>query len=290
MTAINLKKEEDGQELPLLNSILNDEIFNEEIREELIKTNSNEEFIQTLMKYDKNSNYDYFMNGYLEWSLNETKNLSRLSNVSRLRNLLGSFIYGTPESQGMPFYFYYTNQDKVRSAPFHFSTKDSNFNKYRLFVNRYTRYFRQKMTNRLSVGLIIFGLLMGFIIKPVLIEFKEQIQLISDVSKIKDIGESNNEKSKENILKDKASNLEKAKQLKEKYESGEITAEEFNIKASDIKNLDIKYDNLIKRNEIINKAETEINIAYRKKKDSDYIQDIRSRRDEELKQLENKGE
>lgn len=290
MTAINLEKEEDSQELPLLNSILNDEIFNEEIREELIKTNSNEEFIQTLMKYDKNSNYDYFMNGYLEWSLNETKNLSRLSNVSRLRNLLGSFIYGTPESQGMPFYFYYTNQDKVRSAPFHFSTKDPKFNKYRLFVNRYTRYFRQKMTNRLSVGLIVFGLLMGFIIKPVLIEFKEQIQLISDVSKIKDIGESNNEKSKENILKDKASNLEKAKQLKEKYESGEITAEEFNIKASDIKKLDIKYDNLIKRNEIINKAETEINIAFRKKKDSEYIQDIRSRRDEELKQLENKGE
>lgn len=289
MTAINLEKTNQDN-FKFLNKIMNDDEFDEEVRKELINSNSNEEFIQTLMKHDSTSSYDDFMAKYIVWANNQTKNLIRLTYISRFRNFLGTLVYGTPESQKMPFYFYYTAQDKVRSAPFHFSTTNKSFDKYRLFVNRYTRFFRQRMTKLVSISLIVFGLVMGVIVKPAIIETKAQYNLIKDVSTIRSNGENNLAEINARVEEDKKENLDKAKSLKAQYENGEITPEEFNAKATEIKNLDTKYNDLIKRNTISRQAQIEIDIALRKKKDNEFIQSIRDKRDEELKQFETKGE
>ncbi|ACT51282.1 hypothetical protein [Methylovorus glucosotrophus] len=290
MTELNKVSLDKEKELTFIDKIMNDEVFDEKIREELINTKTNEEFVEVLIKHNPTTNFDVFMDDYKRWANNPTSDLRQLTYISKFRNMLGCFIYGTPESQNMPFYFYYSSQDKVRSAPYHFDPNFKQFNKYRLFVNRYTRFFRQRMTNTLSIGLIIFGIVMGFVLKPFIIEVKDQIQIVKDVGKIREDGETRLEEAKARVEKAKSENLEKAKLLKTQYENGELTAEEFNKKALEIKNLDIKYTTLIKKQKIITEADIDISIALRKKKDSDFIESIRKEKEEALKKYETKGE
>lgn len=284
------KKTEKTLSNNLLKKIMNDEVYDKEVRNELLATESNEDFVKVLMKHSPTTSFDSFMADYSAWALNPTKDLRQLTYVSRFRNLLGSFIYGTPESQNMPFYFYYSLQDKVRSAPFHFSTEYKQFDKYRLFVNRYTRYFRQKMTNTLCTWLIVFGLAMGFIIKPFIIEVKEQVQEIKDISTIRDNGEQRIDDYTSKYEELKSQNISKAKEIKTQYESGEITAEEFNTKALEIKAKDKELNDNFAKYKIQNDSQINIDIAIRKNKDSEYIQNLRDSREEELKKLETKGE
>lgn len=260
--------------------IMNEQIIDINLREQLVNAESNEEFEEILTNANPNNNYDSFKKNYLAWANNPTKDLSQTTYISRFRNLLGSFVYGSPESMNMPFYFYYTNQDKVRSAPFHFNigrfnykmqekyineqgevknnpfyfiVENVEFTAYRLFVNRYTRYFRQKMARQIAIILLAVGLLSGVILKPAVVGVQNKIHKMSIVSEYKKNSAHEIDYLKSEAEKQKTKYVEAAKELKTQYESGKIQADEFNKRITNIKDLDTKLDkNLQERIDTIN--------------------------------------
>lgn len=232
--------------------IMNEQIIDINLREQLVNAESNEEFEEILTNANPNNNYDSFKKNYLAWVNNPTKDLSQTTYISRFRSLLGSFVYGSPESMNMPFYFYYTNQDKVRSAPFHFIA-DEEFTPYRLFVNRYTRYFRQKMARQIAIILLAVGLLSGVILKPAVVGVQNKIHKMSIVSEYKKNSAHEIDYLKSEAEKQKTKYVEAAKELKTQYEAGKIQADEFNKRITNIKDLDTKLDkNLQERIDTIN--------------------------------------
>lgn len=249
-------------------------IFKEDVLESLKKIENDEEMANFLMDNDPRNDINYFWAGYKVWANQDKGSLKLLTYKSRLSNYLGTFFYGSPESQGMPFYFYYETMDKLRSSPNHFNNiEESTYeeHRYRLFVNRYAIHLRRKTSKWIALTLVAMGLFMGLVGKPIVDGVKHKVALISAVNER--VGNVENEVDSQianvkQLLSDrKAEMTVKAKALKESYTSGNITAEEFNVQATEIKNMDKKLDKAAEESIARIKERGEKNIANIKNND-----------------------
>lgn len=266
-------------------------IFKPDVLESLSKVNDDNEMVDFLMENDPRNDIDYFYTGYKEWVNQPKGDLKLLTYKSKIANYLGSFFYGSPESQGMPFYFYYSPMDKLRSAPNHFGNiEDSTYeeHRYRLFVNRYSIYLRRKASKWLAIILVAFGLFMGFIGKPIVDGIKHQAMIGKQVSSVEDNVDSQIEDVKKSLANRKAEVAERVKNLKSGYASGSITPEQFNAQATEINKFSKKLDQAAEESIARIKASGERNIATLKEKDSDAKDSINADLEKQLEQIKQK--
>ncbi|SDK23254.1 hypothetical protein SAMN05192566_0729 [Methylophilus rhizosphaerae] len=268
-----------------------DSIFKEDVLDSLKKIENDHEMVNFLMDTDPRNEIDYFWSGYKVWANQDKGSLGLLTYKSKIANYLGTFVYGSPESQGMPFYFYYSTIDKIRSAPNHFNNiEDSTYeeHRYRLFVNRYSIYLRRKTSKWLALFLVSMGLFMGLVGKPMVDGVKHQVALSKQVSNVENEVDSQIANVKKLLSERKAEITVKAKALKESYASGNISAEDFNAQATEIKIQDKKLDQAAEESITRIKASGEKNIANIKDKGSEETTSINADMEKQLEEIKQK--